>query len=262
MSGQESDVGHVVSAALAAAVFLSVLTSLCLLASNNIRRRRKLVARTSSAEANMPPESLSLDPLPHACGNGAGHKPTIMFVLGSGGHTAEMLHFVRDWFRCMPTFDENQRGIAYKFVFVVASTDNHSEQKVLELFKDAARGASHVEYEVAKIPRAREVRQSWVTSVFTTFIALLSSVIVYLKHRPDVLVCNGPGTCVPMCACALFGRAVAVATTSVIYVESVARVRHLSLSGKLLYWLVDRFIVQWPHLQQTHPLSEYHGRLT
>jgi len=46
---------------------------------------------------------------------------------------------------------------------------------------------------------------------------------------------------------------------TIIYVESFTRVKALSLSGKLIRPLVDRFIVQWPALQKGK--SECHGVL-
>lgn len=49
--------------------------------------------------------------------------------------------------------------------------------------------------------------------------------------------------------------------TRTIYVESFARVKSLSLSGRMLYAFVDRFIVQWPGLVQKYPRAEYHGVL-
>lgn len=49
----------------------------------------------------------------------------------------------------------------------------------------------------------------------------------------------------------------------VIYVESIARVRKLSLSGTILYHtrMADTFFVQWPELQARFPRSSYAGRL-
>lgn len=49
----------------------------------------------------------------------------------------------------------------------------------------------------------------------------------------------------------------------IIYVESIARVRKLSLSGSILYLsrMADRFLVQWRELQQRYPRSTYAGRL-
>lgn len=51
--------------------------------------------------------------------------------------------------------------------------------------------------------------------------------------------------------------------TRIVYVESIARVESLSLSGKVLYHtrMADAFFVQWPHLQQRFPRSMYRGSL-
>lgn len=34
----------------------------------------------------------------------------------------------------------------------------------------------------------------------------------------------------------------------VVFVESLCRVQSLSLTGRILYYLADRFVVQWPGL--------------
>lgn len=34
----------------------------------------------------------------------------------------------------------------------------------------------------------------------------------------------------------------------IIYIESVARTKSLSLSGKIMLYLADSFLVQWPEL--------------
>lgn len=49
----------------------------------------------------------------------------------------------------------------------------------------------------------------------------------------------------------------------VVYVESIARVAKLSLSGWLLYssGLADAIFVQWPELQAKYPHSIYAGRV-
>ena len=51
--------------------------------------------------------------------------------------------------------------------------------------------------------------------------------------------------------------------SSIFYIESIARVRKLSLSGLLLYklHLTDQFVVQWPQLQSKYPRSQYVGRI-
>ena len=47
------------------------------------------------------------------------------------------------------------------------------------------------------------------------------------------------------------------------YVESIARVRSLSLTGKLLYVfrLADEFLVQWPQLAEIFPRTKFIGRI-
>jgi beta-1,4-N-acetylglucosaminyltransferase len=49
--------------------------------------------------------------------------------------------------------------------------------------------------------------------------------------------------------------------TKIIYVESFARVRSLSLSAKILKWFVDVFVVQWPELAKGEERVTYKGWL-
>ncbi|KAF9507999.1 glycosyltransferase family 1 protein [Hydnum rufescens UP504] len=72
-----------------------------------------------------------------------------------------------------------------------------------------------------------------------------------LRRQPfaDVLILNGPGT---------FPR---LPSPRLIYVESFARVKKLSLSGKLLRPFVDRFLSQWPAPIQDRGRGECTGWL-
>ena len=76
-----------------------------------------------------------------------------------------------------------------------------------------------------------------------TFVCLISS-IKQVSHA--------------QCLCRLLGR-----NCRVVYVESIARVATLSLSGWLLYssGLADAIFVQWPELQAKYPHSTYAGRV-
>ncbi|KAI3886464.1 hypothetical protein MKX03_036751 [Papaver bracteatum] len=72
---------------------------------------------------------------------------------------------------------------------------------------------------------SREVGQSYLTSIGTTIIALVHALLLMIKIRPQAILCNGPGTCSW------------IRWSSIFYVESIARVKRLSLSGLLLYKL-------------------------
>lgn len=56
---------------------------------------------------------------------------------------------------------------------------------------------------------------------------------------------------------------VGIRWSTIFYVESIARVKKLSLSGFLLYHLrmADQLFVQWPYLKAKYPRVHYVGRL-
>ena len=168
-----------------------------------------------------------------------------LLVLGSGGHTTEMLCIVSglDSTRYWPRH------------YVLASSDRTSARKLVDM------GLADVGVRVEKVPRAREVGQSYFFSLFSTFYAYLYSLSLLLRIRPRILICNGPGTCVPICLAAVFIRNVTLYYIKVVYVESICRVRTLSLSGKILYPLADHFLVQWQGLTTDYPSSKYVGRV-
>jgi beta-1,4-N-acetylglucosaminyltransferase len=107
------------------------------------------------------------------------------------------------------------------------------------------------------------VGQSYASSVWTTLAALCAAVRVVFASQPQLLLCNGPGTCLPLVLAAVLARMLLGRPCHVVYVESVARVRTLSLTGVLLYRLrlADAFFVQWEALTSTHPRARCLGRV-
>lgn len=117
---------------------------------------------------------------------------------------------------------------------------------------------------VITLPRAREVGQSYLTSVFTTLRALWAAVWIAFTQRPDLLLINGPGTCLPVVVATKVAAVLfRLCRGKVCYVESIARTRSLSLTGKILYSLrlADLFFVQWPSLAERFPRATCAGRL-
>lgn len=149
--------------------------------------------------------------------------------------------------------------------YVAAATDNMSLQKAYLLEENVFNlsGGKGGSTQFLQIYRSREVGQSYITSIGTTFLALVHALWLMIRIRPQVVLCNGPGTCVPLCVIAFLFKMVGVRWSSVFYVESIARVRKLSLSGLLLYKLriADQFFVQWPQLQRKYPRAHYVGCL-
>ena len=173
-----------------------------------------------------------------------------LVVLGSGGHTSEMITLLGG-------IDMNNYTPR---TYVVASGDNMSIVKITNFEKNVDK-ESKVNLRV--VPRARQVKQSYITSVFTTLCAVLYSLPIVFKTRPEVLLCNGPGTCIPICFWAYLLKLLWIKDVKIVYVESICRVEHLSLSGLILYYLyaADFVLVQWLELQKLYPRTLYLGRI-
>lgn len=103
------------------------------------------------------------------------------------------------------------------------------------------------------IPRAREVGQKYITSIFTTLFSILSSAHIIFKTKPDILIVNGPGTCLPIVFWTYIGRLFGYCQGKTIFCESFCRVNSLSLTGKILLYccMVDLFLVHWQELMDT-----------
>jgi len=107
--------------------------------------------------------------------------------------------------------------------------------------------------EIFTIPRAREVGQSYFTSIFTTLQSIISSAHIIFKTKPDLLIINGPGTCLPIAFWTFIGRIIGLCQGKIIFCESFCRVNTLSLTGKILVKLnmVDLFLVHWQELMDS-----------
>lgn len=73
---------------------------------------------------------------------------------------------------------------------------------------------------------------------------------VLLAERPDMVLTTGAGVAVPFLA---IGK---VLGAKAVFVESITRVRTLSLSAKLLRPCLDAIFVHWPQLLQRYPQAQ------
>jgi len=82
---------------------------------------------------------------------------------------------------------------------------------------------------------------------------IIKSFILYLKIRPKVIVTTGTHTAVPMCYIGkLFG-------SKIIFIETFANRTTKTLSGKLVYPIADKFMVQWESMLELYPKAIYAG---
>ncbi|CAG9864747.1 unnamed protein product [Phyllotreta striolata] len=166
---------------------------------------------------------------------------------GSGGHTTEILALIS-------TLNPEKYSPRYYFL---SNTDKTSVSKIEELEKRWKNSS----YTLKKIPRSRNVHQSYVSSIFTTVYSIFYTVPLVLWIQPDVILCNGPGTCVPVCLAGFLLKCACVKDTRIVFIESFCRTKSLSLTGKILVYFADNFLIQWPDLKKVIKRGDYVGQL-
>ena len=100
--------------------------------------------------------------------------PLLAIVLGSGGHTSELIKIIKESNENIPN--------AVDHLLIYSEGDSLSLSKYKNAFGvDAA--------VVKRIPRARRVGQSYFTSIFTTIYSLIASIFILFKFNPKIVNC-------------------------------------------------------------------------
>ncbi len=81
----------------------------------------------------------------------------------------------------------------------------------------------------------------------------LKSFILYLYLRPNFIITTGAHTAGPMC---VIGK---IFNSKVIYIETMANIKTKTITGKLIYYIADLFIVQWESMLKLYPKAIYLG---
>ncbi len=85
---------------------------------------------------------------------------------------------------------------------------------------------------------------------------LVRLIRIFRRERPDAIVSTGAEIAIPA---AIVGKAFRI---PLIYIECGAQVATPSTTGRLLYYVADRFYVQWPELLPAYgPCARFVGSL-
>lgn len=148
-----------------------------------------------------------------------------------------------------------------KKICFAASSGGHFEQLMMlkplidkyesfiltEKTKYASDSQQFKTYYVAQVHRHEK------TMVFNLIDNSFSSLKIFMKEKPDIVICTGVLAMIPMCLIAkLFGK-------KLIYIESFAKINSPTLTGKLLYKWADCFYVQWEAMLKIYPKAIYKG---
>lgn len=79
---------------------------------------------------------------------------------------------------------------------------------------------------------------------------------IFSREKPDVLFSTGSEIAIPAFYVGkfLFG-------TKVIFLDSITRIKDISVTGKFVMPIADLFLVQWEELAQKYKKAVFHGRL-
>ena len=208
---------------------------------------------------------------------GKRRKGHLLVVLGSGGHTSEMLSILQNLGAEYLTSRFDRR------TWVVSSRDAFSAERARRFEEWIVEETSFKsQWDIVTVHRARKIHQPLYTTPVSCAQCLWDCVQVLRgTHRelestnkatqkssndastraayPDLILTNGPATAVILIIASLFLMFFGLVPINPspekggamrsIYIESWARVKTLSLSGKILRFIVGRFLVQWKGLE-------------
>ncbi len=167
-------------------------------------------------------------------------REKVFFILGSGGHTAQMLRLQKDF------LDE-----MYEKHFIIGSGDTLSERKVENL------GYKNI-YFVDRYKSTEEtiLKASIRNLLFLRIIKQIRQSLKIVKMMDhDLVITAGPNVGVFVF---IFAK---LKNNFCVFIESWSRRKKLSKSGRLLKYFANLFFVQWEEIQTIDSDFIYEGRM-
>jgi UDP-N-acetylglucosamine:LPS N-acetylglucosamine transferase len=147
-------------------------------------------------------------------------KLRICLVGSAGGHMSQLLKLEDSW-------------VGYETVYI---TTGEAARKKLRQEGNL--------YVVGECNRQQPIR---VVMVF------LRCFKVVFKERPGVVISSGAAA---GCMACFLGKLIGA---KVIWMDSITNVERISLSGRMVRYIADLFLVQWPELAEQYNNVEYLG---
>ena len=152
----------------------------------------------------------------------------VIFTSSSGGHLTELLKLEK-------LFDQ------YDYLLVTEKTD----------VTEKLEGKYNMDYLMYGS------RFYLLKYIFVVIYNVIKCIYIVLSFKPETVVTTGAHTGGILCYVAKILRP----KTKIIYIETLAKVNSLSMTGKNVYKIADKFYVQWRGLTKMYDKAEYIGRL-
>lgn len=154
----------------------------------------------------------------------------VLYILGSGGHTSQMIELSKD------IKDK------VNYFYLVHKDDEVSEHKIIYPGK------------IIKVSRAAGFNTNKILIIFKSIILFFKALFILKKNKIDLFISAGPGISIP------FAYASKLLNIKIIFIESWSRVKTKSISGRLIYPISNLFFVQWKDNLKNYPKAIYRGR--
>ena len=153
-------------------------------------------------------------------------KRRVMFISSTGGHLEELLQL---------------SGMFSKYDYSLITEKTKSNLYLKDKYKDRVKFLIYgTKYHILSYP-------------FKLLANCFISLFYYLKFRPDYIITTGVHTAGPMCC---IGKLLG---SKIIYIETFANMVSKTSTGKLLYPISDKFIVQWESMKKLYPNADFGG---
>jgi len=150
----------------------------------------------------------------------------VMFISSTGGHLSELLQ-LKDMFK--------------KYDYYIVTEKTKSNMDLLKKYNDKV---DFLIYGSKSHP---------LVYPFKLLANCFVSLFIYIKVRPKVIVTTGAHTAGPMCCIGkIFG-------SKIVFIESFANINTKSVTGRIIYWFADLFIVQWDNMLKLYPKAKLGG---
>ena len=153
-------------------------------------------------------------------------KRRVMFIASTGGHLKELLQL---------------QGMFSNYDYTLITEKTKSNMYL----KNEYKGRVHFLIYGTKF--------HFLSYPFKLLANCFISLFYYLKYRPDYIITTGVHTAGPMCCIGkIFG-------SKIIFIETFANMVTKTSTGRLLYPISDKFIVQWESMKKLYPNAEFGG---
>ncbi len=153
-------------------------------------------------------------------------KKKILFISSTGGHLSEMMQ-LKDLFN--------------KYDYHIITEKTKSNMNLINKYPNRV---SFLVY---------GTKLNFIIYPFKLLYNSVKSLYLYFKIRPKFIITTGAHTAGPMCCIGkIFG-------SKIIYIETLANMNTKTVTGRLIYYFADLFIVQWESMLKIYPKATYGG---